>query len=116
MAADKTEHEFTVSGIRLRPNRIVERNIGGAALIGVGPAVPMPCVGTGPLDRCLRDVLIMAQHVVGTLRPYEMAGRLLLGMQPRSGGYSNRLTARQLPPSRSVGSRGGPRPCPTCPS
>jgi hypothetical protein len=31
----------------------------------------------GPLDRCLRDVLTMSQHVIGTLRTYEMAGRLL---------------------------------------
>ena len=31
----------------------------------------------GPLDRCLRDVLTMNQHVIGTLRTYEMAGRLL---------------------------------------
>ena len=36
----------------------------------------------GPLDRCLRDVLTMNQHVIGTLRTYEMAGRLLLGLQP----------------------------------
>ena len=36
----------------------------------------------GPLDRCLRDVLTMNQHVVGTLRTYEMAGRLLLGLPP----------------------------------
>jgi hypothetical protein len=36
----------------------------------------------GALDRCLRDVLTMNQHVVGTLRTYEMAGRLLLGLQP----------------------------------
>jgi alkylation response protein AidB-like acyl-CoA dehydrogenase len=36
----------------------------------------------GPLDRCLRDVLTMNQHVIGTLRTYEMAGRLLLGMEP----------------------------------
>jgi indole-3-acetate monooxygenase len=36
----------------------------------------------GPLDRCLRDVLTMNQHIVGTLRTYEMAGRLLLGMEP----------------------------------
>jgi indole-3-acetate monooxygenase len=36
----------------------------------------------GPLDRCLRDVLTMNQHVVGTLRTYEMSGRLLLGLQP----------------------------------
>jgi indole-3-acetate monooxygenase len=35
-----------------------------------------------PLDRCLRDVLTMNQHVVGTLRTYEMAGRLLLGLEP----------------------------------
>ena len=36
----------------------------------------------GPLDRCLRDVLTMNQHVMGTLRTYEMAGRLLLGLPP----------------------------------
>jgi alkylation response protein AidB-like acyl-CoA dehydrogenase len=35
-----------------------------------------------PLDRCLRDVLTMNQHVIGTLRTYEMAGRLLLGLEP----------------------------------
>jgi alkylation response protein AidB-like acyl-CoA dehydrogenase len=36
----------------------------------------------GPFDRCLRDVLTMNQHVVGTLRTYEMSGRLLLGLEP----------------------------------
>ena len=36
----------------------------------------------GPLDRCLRDVLTMNQHVVATPRTYEMAGRLLLGLEP----------------------------------
>ncbi len=36
----------------------------------------------GQLDRCLRDVLTMNQHVIGTLRTYEMAGRLLLGLEP----------------------------------
>jgi len=36
----------------------------------------------GPFDRCLRDVLTMNQHVAGTLRTYEMAGRLILGMEP----------------------------------
>jgi alkylation response protein AidB-like acyl-CoA dehydrogenase len=36
----------------------------------------------GPLDRCLRDVLTMNQHVMGTSRTYEMAGRLLLGLEP----------------------------------
>ena len=36
----------------------------------------------GPFDRCLRDVLTANQHVIGTLRTYEMAGRLLLGLEP----------------------------------
>jgi indole-3-acetate monooxygenase len=36
----------------------------------------------GILDRCLRDVLTMNQHVLGTPRTYEMAGRLLLGLEP----------------------------------
>jgi hypothetical protein len=36
----------------------------------------------GPFDRCLRDVMTMNQHVIGTLRTYEMAGRLLLGLEP----------------------------------
>jgi alkylation response protein AidB-like acyl-CoA dehydrogenase len=34
------------------------------------------------LDRCLRDVLTMNQHLMGSLRTYEMAGRLLLGLEP----------------------------------
>jgi alkylation response protein AidB-like acyl-CoA dehydrogenase len=36
----------------------------------------------GPLDRCLRDIVTMNQHVIGSLRSYEMAGRLLLGLEP----------------------------------
>jgi indole-3-acetate monooxygenase len=36
----------------------------------------------GPFDRCLRDILTMNQHLVATLRTYEMAGRLLLGLEP----------------------------------
>ena len=36
----------------------------------------------GPLDRCLRDILTMNQHVVATSRTFEMAGRLLLGLEP----------------------------------
>jgi len=36
----------------------------------------------GPLDRCLRDVLTMNQHVIATLRAWEMSGRLLLGLDP----------------------------------
>jgi hypothetical protein len=37
---------------------------------------------TGPFDRCLRDVLTMNQHVMATLRAYEMAGWLLLDLEP----------------------------------
>jgi len=36
----------------------------------------------GPLDRCLRDVVTMNQHVIGTSRTWEMSGRLLLGLEP----------------------------------
>ena len=35
-----------------------------------------------PLYRCLRDILTVNQHVVATARTYEMAGRLLLGLEP----------------------------------
>ena len=34
------------------------------------------------LDRCLRDVLTMNQHVMNSLRAYSMAGRILLGLPP----------------------------------
>ena len=46
------------------------------------PLVNEPSHKSPLLDRCLRDVLTMNQHVVGTLRTYEMAGRLLLGLDP----------------------------------
>jgi alkylation response protein AidB-like acyl-CoA dehydrogenase len=36
----------------------------------------------GPLERALRDLLTMNQHVVAGLRSWEMAGRLLLGLDP----------------------------------
>ena len=36
----------------------------------------------GPLERSLRDLLTMNQHVVASLRSWEMAGRLLLGLDP----------------------------------
>ncbi len=36
----------------------------------------------GPLDRCLRDIITMNQYVAGSLRTYEMAGRILLGLAP----------------------------------
>jgi alkylation response protein AidB-like acyl-CoA dehydrogenase len=35
---------------------------------------------TNVLDRCLRDVVTMNQHVVNSLRAYAMGGRLLLGL------------------------------------
>lgn len=36
----------------------------------------------GPLERALRDLLTMNQHVVAGLRSWEMSGRLLLGLDP----------------------------------
>ncbi|HVJ52564.1 MAG TPA: acyl-CoA dehydrogenase family protein [Aliidongia sp.] len=39
----------------------------------------------GPFDRCLRDILTMNQHVIASLKTYEMAGRLLLGLEPLRG-------------------------------
>ena len=45
-------------------------------------AIASPLVDPGLLDRCLRDILTMNQHVVGTMRTYEMAGRLVLGLEP----------------------------------
>jgi hypothetical protein len=36
----------------------------------------------GSFDRCMRDVLTMNQHVIGTPRTYEATGRLLLGLEP----------------------------------
>jgi indole-3-acetate monooxygenase len=36
----------------------------------------------GPFDRCLRDALTINQHAIASLRTYEMAGRLLLGLEP----------------------------------
>ena len=51
---------------------------GGCPVHGGGTAVYQK----GLLDRCLRDVLTMNQHVIGTPRKYEMAGRLLLDMEP----------------------------------
>lgn len=37
---------------------------------------------TVPYDRCLRDILTMNQHAIATSRTYEMAGRLMLGIEP----------------------------------
>ncbi len=35
-----------------------------------------------PLERCLRDLLTMNQHVMNSLRSYSMGGRVLLGLPP----------------------------------
>jgi indole-3-acetate monooxygenase len=51
--------------------QLVYRTAGGAAVYQ-----------KGILDRCLRDVLTMNQHVLGTPRTYEIAGRSLLGLEP----------------------------------
>jgi indole-3-acetate monooxygenase len=36
----------------------------------------------GVLDRCLRDVLAMNEHVLNSLKLYSMSGRILLGLPP----------------------------------
>jgi indole-3-acetate monooxygenase len=38
---------------------------------------------SGPLDRHLRDVLTINQHTIGSLKVYETAGRVLLGLDLR---------------------------------
>jgi indole-3-acetate monooxygenase len=65
-----TTHAFVV-GVCVDVVQLVFKAAGGTAVYQ-----------KGPLDRCLRDVLTINQHVVGTLRTYEMAGRLLLGLEP----------------------------------
>jgi indole-3-acetate monooxygenase len=60
-----------VVGVCLEVVQLVYKAAGGSAVYQ-----------KGPLDRCLRDVLTMNQHVIGTSRTYEMAGRLLLGLEP----------------------------------
>ena len=65
-----TAHTYVV-GVCVEVVQLVFKAAGGTAVYQ-----------TGPLERCLRDLLTMNQHVIGTLRTYEMAGRLLLGMEP----------------------------------
>jgi alkylation response protein AidB-like acyl-CoA dehydrogenase len=65
-----TAHTYVV-GVCVDVTQLIFKAAGGTAVYQ-----------QGPLDRCLRDLLTMNQHVVGTLRTYEMAGRLLLGMEP----------------------------------
>jgi alkylation response protein AidB-like acyl-CoA dehydrogenase len=65
-----TTHAFVV-GVCVEVVQLIYKTAGGAAVYQ-----------KRPLDRCLRDVLTMNQHTIGTPRTYEMAGRLLLGMDP----------------------------------
>jgi len=65
-----TMHAFVV-GMCVEVVQLIFKATGGTAVYQ-----------KGPLDRCLRDVLTMNQHVIGTPRTYEMSGRLLLGMEP----------------------------------
>jgi len=65
-----TTHAFVV-GVCVEVVQLIYKAVGGTAVFQ-----------KGPFDRCLRDVLTMNQHVIGTPRTYEMSGRLLLGMEP----------------------------------
>jgi alkylation response protein AidB-like acyl-CoA dehydrogenase len=65
-----TTHAF-VAGVCVEVVQLIYKAVGGTAVYQ-----------KGPFDRCLRDVLTMNQHVIGTPRTYEMSGRLLLGMEP----------------------------------
>ena len=65
-----TTHTY-IMGVCVDVVQLVCKAAGGAAVYQ-----------KGPYDRCLRDILTMNQHVIATLRTYEMAGRLLLGLKP----------------------------------
>jgi alkylation response protein AidB-like acyl-CoA dehydrogenase len=80
-----------VSGREPSPTQVARFTTAHTYVVGVGVEVVQlvfkAAGGTavyqqGPLERCLRDLLTMNQHVIGTLRTYEMAGRLLLGLEP----------------------------------
>ncbi len=80
-----------VAGKQLAAAQLARFTTNQAYVIGVCvDVVQLVCKAAGgtavyekaPFERCLRDVLTMNQHVVGTLRTYEMAGRLMLGMEP----------------------------------
>ena len=70
LARFSTMHAFVV-GTCAEVVQLIFKAAGGAAVYE-----------KGPLDRCLRDVLTMNQHLAGTPRAYERAGRHLLGMEP----------------------------------
>jgi len=40
-------------------------------------------VYSGPLDRALRDLHTINQHTMNSLKIYETAGRVLMGLEPR---------------------------------
>jgi alkylation response protein AidB-like acyl-CoA dehydrogenase len=66
-----TTAQAHVAGICVDVVQLVYKAAGGTAVYQ-----------KGPFDRCLRDILTVNQHAIGTLRTYEMAGRLLLGLEP----------------------------------
>jgi hypothetical protein len=55
----------------------------------------------GPLDRCLRDILTANRQVVATARTYEMAGRLLLGLEPLK--FLLQLSVEPIPNAERLG-------------
>lgn len=59
-----------VTGVCLEVVQLVYKAAGGTAVYN-----------KGRLDRCLRDLLTMNQHALGTRRNHEMAGRLMLGLK-----------------------------------
>ena len=70
LALFATLYPHTV-GICVEVVQLIYKAAGGAAVYR-----------KGPLDRCLRDILTANQHAIATARTYEMAGRLLLGLEP----------------------------------
>jgi hypothetical protein len=57
--------------------------------IGVGAKQSISCLAgavavfaTSPLDRMLRDMHTVAQHMLAGPERFEMAGRMLLGAEP----------------------------------
>jgi alkylation response protein AidB-like acyl-CoA dehydrogenase len=72
LARFTTLHAYVI-GACVEVVQLAYKTVGGTAVYA-----------KGPLDRCLRDILTMNQHAAGTLRTYEMAGRLILGMEPLS--------------------------------
>jgi alkylation response protein AidB-like acyl-CoA dehydrogenase len=70
LARFTTAHAHVI-GVCVEVVQLVYKAVGGAGVYE-----------KAPFDRCLRDILTMNQHVAGSLRTYEMAGRILLGLAP----------------------------------